>query len=142
MSWLELWEFVLALPYDSMTKSAMAGDHGRRRWTESDYMLRELLAVAQFQARIAWAGHHIEGKVPDLPLWEEPDRRSPSRSRRTGSLPWHGPNGPASTTRPPSPALRTPSTQRSWRLPSRSTNGWLPKKQRLPDGEGQAPPDN
>ncbi|BAC73221.1 hypothetical protein AQJ43_23775 [Streptomyces avermitilis] len=79
MSWLELWEFVLALPYDSMTKSAMAGDHGRRRWTESDYMLRELLAVAQFQARIAWAGHHIEGKVPDLPLWEEPDRRSPEQ---------------------------------------------------------------
>lgn len=76
MSWLELREFFDALPYDSMTKSAMAGDHGRRRWTESDYMLREILALLQYQAQISWTAGQLQGKAPDLPLWEPPDLRT------------------------------------------------------------------
>ncbi|MFG2380556.1 hypothetical protein [Streptomyces avermitilis] len=78
MSWLELWEFVQALPYDSMTRSAMAGDHTRRRWTETEYMLAQALSVMQFTNQVLWAAH-LEGKPPKVVPWALPDLRTPEQ---------------------------------------------------------------
>lgn len=86
MSWLELWEFFQALPFDSMTRSALAGDHAHRRWSESDYMLREVLSLLQFQSRIAWVGHQLKDKPPDLHLWDMPDLRSPEEAEAEQEL--------------------------------------------------------
>jgi hypothetical protein len=47
MSWLRLWELFLALPDDSMTWSVLSGDHGRRRWTERDYLIAALVERQQ-----------------------------------------------------------------------------------------------
>jgi hypothetical protein len=75
MSWLELWEFYQALPYDSMTRSAQAGDHGHRRWTETEYLLVDLGSRLNIISQILWAGN-IKGKPPEFPLYGMPDLRS------------------------------------------------------------------
>ncbi|GAA5078572.1 hypothetical protein [Streptomyces similanensis] len=79
MSWLELWEFVQALPYDSMTGSAMAGDHTRRRWTEMHYMQASALSLMQYMTQVLWAGQGLEGKPPKLVPWTLPDLRTPEQ---------------------------------------------------------------
>ncbi|MEU6651274.1 hypothetical protein ABZ904_17975 [Streptomyces sp. NPDC046900] len=77
MSWLELWEFVLALPYDSMTKSALSGDHGRRRWTEADYMLARSLSIQHAMVRTLLAVNGVKPHdLPKLVEWPEPDLRA------------------------------------------------------------------
>ncbi|MGW2932964.1 hypothetical protein ACWDA7_14100 [Streptomyces sp. NPDC001156] len=76
MSWLELWEFYQALPLGSMTRAALVGDHDYRRWTETDYMLRELITRIDFGNRIMWAGNQMQGKYPEFPQWPMPDLRS------------------------------------------------------------------
>ncbi|MGW3305881.1 hypothetical protein ACWDG9_04750 [Streptomyces sp. NPDC001073] len=78
MSWLELWEFVQALPYDSMTRSAMAGDHARRRWTEAEYMQASQLSLLQHVIQVLWAAH-LEGKPPKVTPWSLPDLRTPEQ---------------------------------------------------------------
>jgi hypothetical protein len=78
MSWLELWEFVQALPYDSMTRSSMAGDHTRRRWTEMHYMQASALSLMQYMTQVLWAAH-LEGKPPKLVPWSLPDLRTPEQ---------------------------------------------------------------
>lgn len=75
MTWLELWEFFLALPADSMTASALSGDHARRRWTERDYMQASLLSLQQFMIQVVWAGN-LEGKPPAITPWTLPDLRT------------------------------------------------------------------
>jgi hypothetical protein len=75
MSWLELWEFFLALPADSMTASAMSGDHARRRWTEADYMLANALSLQQYMIQVLWAAH-LTGKPPEITPWKLPDLRT------------------------------------------------------------------
>lgn len=79
MSWLELWEFVQALPYDSMTRSAMAGDHTRRRWTEMHYMQASALSLMQFMTQVMWVGQGLEGKPPKPTPWTLPDLRTPEQ---------------------------------------------------------------
>ncbi|MEU5030167.1 hypothetical protein [Streptomyces milbemycinicus] len=78
MSWLELWEFVQALPYDSMTRSAMAGDHAHRRWTEAEYMQASALSLMQHMIQVLWAAH-LEGKPPKVVPWSLPDLRAPEQ---------------------------------------------------------------
>ncbi|WP_430376691.1 hypothetical protein [Streptomyces sp. B1-3] len=75
MTWLELWEFVEALPYDSMTRSTLAGDRTRRRWTEHDYMQASMLSLQQHLIQVIWAAH-LEGKPPQVSPWPLPDLRS------------------------------------------------------------------
>ncbi|MET9848866.1 hypothetical protein [Streptomyces ossamyceticus] len=78
MTWLELWEFVEALPYDSMTRSALAGDRTRRRWTEAEYMQAHGLTLMQHMIQVMWAAH-LEGKPPKVIPWSLPDLRSPEQ---------------------------------------------------------------
>ncbi|WP_448319228.1 hypothetical protein [Streptomyces sp. CO7] len=77
MTWLELWEFVQALPHDAMTKAVAAGDHGLRRWTETDYLLRGVHDHLQYLVQVSWVGHRLQGKPPDFVSWPLPDLRSP-----------------------------------------------------------------
>ncbi|MEV5472960.1 hypothetical protein AB0L66_11460 [Streptomyces sp. NPDC052207] len=76
MSWLELWEFVQALPPDSMTRAAMVGDRTQRRWTEMHYMQASALSLMQHMIQIMWAAH-LEGKPPKVTPWTLPDLRTP-----------------------------------------------------------------
>ncbi|MFF3558974.1 hypothetical protein ACFYXS_02880 [Streptomyces sp. NPDC002574] len=75
MSWLELWEFVLALPSDSMTMAAQSNDLARRRWTERDYMQASSLSLMQQMIQILWASH-LQGRPPRSSPWPLPDLRS------------------------------------------------------------------
>lgn len=72
MSWAELRDLVDALPEDSATKAAMAGDVEGRRWSQADY-----LQAAQYNAlillvRLAWVGWQVKGTPPDLKAVEPP----------------------------------------------------------------------
>jgi hypothetical protein len=72
MSWAELRDLVDALPEDSATKAAMAGDVEGRRWSQATY-----LQAAQYNAlilliRLAWMGWQFKGKPPDLKAAEPP----------------------------------------------------------------------
>jgi hypothetical protein len=65
MNWAELRDLVQALPEDSATKAAVAGDLEGRRWTSGTF-----LAAAQYNAllmlvRILWAAH-LKGRPPDM----------------------------------------------------------------------------
>lgn len=66
MSWAELRDLVDALPEDSATKAAVAGDVEGRRWSTATY-----LQAAQYNAlimltRLAWAGWQLKGTAPEL----------------------------------------------------------------------------
>ncbi|MET9189589.1 hypothetical protein ABZX63_30645 [Streptomyces tendae] len=65
MNWAELRDLVIALPEDSATKSALAGDTEGRRWDSSTF-----LAAAQYNAllmliRILWSAH-LKGRPPEM----------------------------------------------------------------------------
>lgn len=76
MSLLRLWEFVRALPMDSMTKCALMGDGSYRRWTETNYLLNRLLDVSMLQMQIIWAANGVSGKPPKGPLVRDPELRT------------------------------------------------------------------
>jgi hypothetical protein len=79
MSWSRLWDFIEALPYDSMTRSALAGDRTRRRWTEMHYMQASALSYMQFMTQVMWAGQGLNGKPPKFMPWSLPDLRTPEQ---------------------------------------------------------------
>ncbi|MBK3573172.1 hypothetical protein JHN63_04910 [Streptomyces sp. MBT65] len=80
MTWLELWEFLLALPSDSMTYSAMSGDRFRRRWTERDEMQALALDLLQEQIRALLLVNEVSpSNVPKTIPWPRPDRRTPEQ---------------------------------------------------------------
>ncbi|MYU24636.1 hypothetical protein [Streptomyces sp. SID8352] len=65
MNWAELRDLVQALPEDSATKAALAGDIDGQRWSASTF-----LAAAQYNAllmlvRILWTAH-LKGKAPAM----------------------------------------------------------------------------
>ncbi|MFS4103756.1 hypothetical protein [Streptomyces sp. PD-S100-1] len=65
MNWAELRDLVVALPEDSATKAALAGDMDGRRWTAATF-----LGAAQYNAlliliRILWAAH-LKGHPPEM----------------------------------------------------------------------------
>ncbi|MFE7762935.1 hypothetical protein [Streptomyces sp. NPDC057438] len=79
MSWLELWEFVLALPSDSMTRSTMAGDRTLRRWTDRDYLMAALIERQQDAIQLLF-NIHSEKKITELyPPVNRPDLRTPEQ---------------------------------------------------------------
>ena len=66
MDWAELRDLVDALPEDSATKAASAGDVEGRRWSQANY-----LQAAQYNAlivliRLAWTGWQFKGTAPEL----------------------------------------------------------------------------
>lgn len=98
MSWLELLEFVQALPEDSATKAALRG-HGNRRWNEQHYMLARLINQLGLLINVQWAAGQIEGKAPDLPPLilpgEEPDpEAAAARSEQVADLAKYRPAPP------------------------------------------------
>lgn len=65
MNWAELRDLVQALPEDSATKAALAGDTEGRRWDSATF-----LAAAQYNAllmlvRILWTAH-LKGRPPEM----------------------------------------------------------------------------
>ncbi|WP_237405842.1 hypothetical protein [Streptomyces sp. M2CJ-2] len=65
MTWAELRDLVQALPEDSATKAALAGDTEGRRWDSATF-----LAAAQYNAllmvvRILWTAH-LKGRPPEM----------------------------------------------------------------------------
>ncbi|MEV4041420.1 hypothetical protein [Streptomyces sp. NPDC049744] len=65
MNWAELRDLVVALPEDSATKAALAGDTEGRRWDSTTF-----LAAAQYNAllmliRILWSAH-LKGRPPQM----------------------------------------------------------------------------
>lgn len=65
MNWAELRDLVTALPEDSATKAALAGDVEGRRWDSATF-----LAAAQYNAllmlvRILWTAH-LKGRPPEM----------------------------------------------------------------------------
>lgn len=71
MNWAELRDLVVALPEDSATKAALAGDVDGRRWNSGTF-----LAAAQYNAilmvvRILWAAH-LKGRPPEMEPIEAP----------------------------------------------------------------------
>lgn len=105
MSWTELLAFVEALPEDSATKAALAGDTAGRRWTDGDWMAAYTASLLQILIRIQWAGHGIKGSpdlrpvdVPtlDRPPSEEDLRRAERREQQLQQLARLRPRGAAS----------------------------------------------
>ncbi|WP_333742702.1 hypothetical protein [Streptomyces ardesiacus] len=65
MNWAELRDLVVALPEESATKAAIAGDTEGRRWDSATF-----LAAAQYNAllmliRILWSAH-LKGRPPEM----------------------------------------------------------------------------
>ncbi|WP_328981776.1 hypothetical protein OG258_19980 [Streptomyces mirabilis] len=80
MNWLELWEFFQWLPTESMTRSAMAGDHTRRRWTERDHMIATGLTLQHLQFLTLLQVNGAKGSaLPKLFEWDRPDLRTPEQ---------------------------------------------------------------
>lgn len=81
MSWLRLWEFVFALPLESMSKSALRGDQSYRRWSERDYLLNRQLDMTTMLVQLTWAAHGFSGKAPRGPLVKDPELRTDAELR-------------------------------------------------------------
>ncbi|MCX5234448.1 hypothetical protein OG824_04265 [Streptomyces prunicolor] len=80
MTWLELWEFFRALPPDSITYSAMTGDHTGRRWTELHYMQASALTLMQEQIRALCLVNGVKSSdAPKTFPWPLPDLRTPEQ---------------------------------------------------------------
>ena len=65
MNWAELRDLVQALPEDSATKAALAGDVDGRRWSSATF-----IGAAQYNAmlmlvRILWTAH-LKGRPPEM----------------------------------------------------------------------------
>jgi hypothetical protein len=65
MNWAELRDLVQALPADSVTKAALAGDVDGRRWTQTDYGTAAMYNVLLVIVRILWTAH-LKGNPPTM----------------------------------------------------------------------------
>jgi len=81
MSWLELRDLVDALPADSATKAALAGDREGRRWTQQDHLLATLANLLMILIRIEWVAGRLKGNAPDLKAVEGPELKREPRER-------------------------------------------------------------
>jgi hypothetical protein len=71
MTWSELRDLVKALPEDSATKAAWAGDTEGRRWNQQTYMQAITVNLAQLTAQILWKAH-LKGDPPAMEPVEPP----------------------------------------------------------------------
>lgn len=71
MNWAELRDLVQALPEDSATKAALAGDIEGRRWASSTYLMAAQYNLLQLVARILWTAH-LKGRPPQMEPVEPP----------------------------------------------------------------------
>ncbi|MFD8839863.1 hypothetical protein [Streptomyces griseofuscus] len=65
MTWAELRDLVVALPEDSATKAAAAGDREGRRWSQHTYMQATEVNLLQLVAQILWKAH-LKGEPPQM----------------------------------------------------------------------------
>ena len=71
MDWAELRDLVDALPEDSATKAAMAGDVDGRRWSQDTYALASLYNATLMTIRVLWAAN-LKGSPPDMQVIHPP----------------------------------------------------------------------
>lgn len=71
MTWSELRDLVTALPEDSATKAAAAGDEDGYRWTQATYLQATLVNLQQMVAQILWRAH-LKGDPPQMSPVEPP----------------------------------------------------------------------
>ncbi|WP_405699072.1 hypothetical protein OG209_05125 [Streptomyces sp. NBC_01383] len=79
MNWAELRDLVDALPEDSVTKAALAGDVHGRRWTQDTYIQASTYNATLLMIRILWAAH-LKGQPPDMQVVEQPKREDDVRA--------------------------------------------------------------
>ena len=71
MTWSELRDLVVALPEDSATKAAAAGDTDGYRWNQGTYMQATEVNLLQLIAATLWRAH-LKGDPPDMSPVEPP----------------------------------------------------------------------
>ena len=71
LNWAELRDLVEALPEDSATKAALAGDVDGRRWTQDTYIHAATYNALLLMVRILWAAH-LKGRPPDMSIIDPP----------------------------------------------------------------------
>ncbi|MFJ2110627.1 hypothetical protein ACIOEX_01640 [Streptomyces sp. NPDC087850] len=71
MNWAELRDLVDALPEDSATKAALAGDVDGRRWTQSTYIGASTYNALLLLIRVMWVAH-LKGKPPEMAAIDPP----------------------------------------------------------------------
>jgi hypothetical protein len=75
MSWAELRDLVTALPEDSATKAAVAGDSEGARWTQSTYIGASTYNALLLIVKILWTAH-LKGEPPDMDSIQPPPLES------------------------------------------------------------------
>ncbi|NUP02058.1 MAG: hypothetical protein HOW59_29465 [Nonomuraea sp.] len=71
MNWAELRDLVEALPEDSATRAAMAGDVDGRRWNSSTFIGAASYNALLMLVRILWTAH-LKGRPPEMEPIEAP----------------------------------------------------------------------
>jgi hypothetical protein len=71
MSWSELRDLVVALPEDSATKAAAAGDRAGYRWSQQTYLQATTVNLLQLMAQTLWRAH-LKGDPPQMTPVEPP----------------------------------------------------------------------
>ncbi|MFF9003669.1 hypothetical protein ACF1GW_38890 [Streptomyces achromogenes] len=71
MTWAELRDLIVALPEDSATKAAAAGDAEGRRWNQAAYMQATEVNLLQLMVQILWKAH-LKGDPPAMSPVEPP----------------------------------------------------------------------
>lgn len=71
MNWAELRDLIEALPEDSATKAAMAGDCDKRRWSEDTYIAASAYNALLLLVKVMWTAH-LKGAPPDLATIDPP----------------------------------------------------------------------
>lgn len=93
MTWSELRDLVVALPEDSATKAAAAGDDEGHRWNQHTYMQATEVNLLQLVAQILWKAH-LKGEPPAMSPMEPPklaadqerDALTEARNRRNAAV--------------------------------------------------------
>jgi hypothetical protein len=71
MTWSELRDLVTALPEDSATKAAAAGDKDGYRWSQQTYLHATTVNLLQLIAQTLWRAH-LKGDPPQMTAVEPP----------------------------------------------------------------------
>jgi hypothetical protein len=93
MTWAELRDLVTALPEDSATKAAYAGDKDGHRWKQDTYLHATTVNLLQLIAATLWKAH-LKGEPPEmkpveppkLAVDEEKDALAEARAARNRAL--------------------------------------------------------